>query len=45
MDEADAEEAEEVDERGDEDDEGGCFRCGDDVERGGGSDLVAPPVE
>ena len=45
LDEVDAEEAEEVDEGGDEGDDGGDLREGEEVERGGGADLVTPPVE
>lgn len=45
LDEVDAEEAEEVDEGGDEGEDGGEFGEGDDVERGGGANLVAPVVE
>lgn len=45
LDEVDTEEAEEVDDGGDEGDDGGDVGEGEEVERGGGADLVAPPVE
>lgn len=45
MDEVDPEEAEEVDEGGDERDNGGELREGDDMEGDVVPDLVAPPVE
>lgn len=45
LDEVDAEEAEEVDEGGDETDDGGDLREGDEVEGDRVADLVAPPVE
>lgn len=45
LDEIDAEEAEEVDEGGDEGEDGGDFGEVEDVQRSGGTDLVAPAVE
>lgn len=45
LDESDAEEAEEVDDGGDEGHHRGDLGQGDDVERGGGPDLLPPPVE
>lgn len=45
LDEVNAEEAEQVDKRGDEAKDAGEFGKGEDVERGGVTDLVTPPVE
>lgn len=45
LDEVDAKEAEEVDEGGYEGDDGGDLGEGDDVERSGVTDLIAPSVE
>ena len=45
LDEINAEKAKKVNEGGNEGDNGGDFREGDDVERGGVSDLVTPAVE
>lgn len=45
LDETNAEETEEVDEGSDEGGDGGEFGESDDVERGGGPDLIAPTVE
>lgn len=45
LDKINAEEAKEVDERGDEGDNGGDFRQGNDMKRSGASNLVAPAVK
>lgn len=45
LDEINAEKAEEIDEGGNEGEDGGELGEGEDVERGGGADLVAPAVE
>lgn len=45
LNEVDAEEAKEVDDGGEEGEDGGDVGEGEEVERGGGADLVAPPLE
>lgn len=45
LDEINAEKAEEIDEGGNEGEDGGELGEGEDVERSGGADLVAPAVE
>lgn len=45
LNEINAEKAEEIDEGGNEGEDGGELGEGEDVERGGGTDLVAPAVE